>query len=264
MHKAFLLLFLFSASGIFAQTGDTTVIRSEVSVDSIAAPAEEGAVSVDNDDEEKEKKIYLTPLEPSDKLPVQLRPVPSRRLDSLRRQDDFWYWNVRPEKEKQESGGSWLAALFSSGIMRLLFWVLIGVGCAALIYFFLLSLNVNLFGKRKDGVEEEAAADPEEDFFSRDYEREIARALAAGEYRIAIRLRYLQLLKELAGRNIIQYRQERPNGVYVSQLMGTPYYKEFFRITRTFEYAWYGEMPVSRGAYDFMQTDIDQLKTRFA
>jgi hypothetical protein len=264
MRKVLLLIALFSASCVFAQTdGDTTVVRSDLYVDTVSAPAEEGTGVIDSE-EEVEKKNYLAPLTAADKSPVQLRPVPSRRLDSLRRQDDFWYWKARPEKEKQEKGGSWLAALFSSGIMRLLFWLLIAVGCAALIYFFLLSLNVNLFGKRKDGVEEEVAADPEANFFSRDYDREIAQALAAGEYRIAIRLRYLQLLKELADRNIIQYRQERPNGVYVSQLMGTPYYKEFFRVTRTFEYAWYGEMPVGRSAYDFMQNDIDQLKARFA
>jgi hypothetical protein len=266
MHKWLLLLFLFTTSVLSAQSKqmDTVVIRKETveSEEPVAAP-EESTVTVETQTEESEKKNYLSPTTPEDKIPVSLRSVPKRRLDSLRRADDFWYWKYRPEAEKEERPGL-LARLFATGIMRYIFWAIIGIGCAALVYFFLLSLNINPFRRRQDTAEEEESSDPEADFFNRDYEGEIARALAAGDHRIAIRLRYLQLLKELADRNIIQYRHERPNGVYVSQLLGTSFYPEFFRITRTFEYAWYGEMAVTRAAYEYMQSDIAHLKSRFA
>jgi hypothetical protein len=264
MRKGLLFLFLLLSCTVFAQRGDTVITEVYPDVDSVVeAPAGEPTVDVSDEEKEEKEKNYLEAPSAADRAPVSLRTVPSRRLDSLRRQDEYWYWNLKREPEKNEEPG-FLARLLTSDFVRFVFWGIIAFGCLALIYFILLSLNVNLFGKRTETGAEETTADTEADFFSRDYEGDIARALHAGDHRAAIRLRYLQLLKELSDRNIIQYRHERPNGVYVSQLLGTPYYNAFFRVTRTFEYAWYGEMPVTRAAYDFMQNDVDHLKNRFA
>ncbi|TCJ16563.1 DUF4129 domain-containing protein [Flaviaesturariibacter flavus] len=258
---ALMLALGFSAGAQATDESDTVVVtEAPVSADEQTTTVESEERS---DSEENTPKNYLLPVRPEDRAPVAARSVPPAQLDSMRRSKDYWYWNHRNKEERPE-GKSWLASLFESGAMRYLFWALIALGCAALLYFFLLSLNVNPFARRVPNADDEGtAADAEADFFSRDYDADVARALAAGDYRSAIRARYLQLLREMAGRNIIQYRHERPNGVYVSQLLGTNYFNPFFRITRTFEYAWYGEMAVTRAAYDYMEQDIDHLKKQF-
>ena len=96
------------------------------------------------------------------------------------------------------------------------------------------------------------------------FEKDVATALTQGNFRAAIRFRYLQLLRDLSERKIIDYRPGRSNGSYVSQLWGGELYNSFFRITRTFEFAWYGLLPVSAAAYDRMQEDIANLKSHFS
>jgi|GEM_PF-1554153 len=209
------------------------------------------------------RSVYLSDtLLAADSLPVAARTVPSAALEEIREGEEFWYLRERFAKEQEEEESGWLTALFRRGWMRLLFWALIGCGVLALLYLFLESMNIRLFGRREEsarGLEEGELS--EEDFFSTNYPRAIADALVREDYRLAIRFRYLQLLRELSERNIIQYRHERPNGVYVAQLLGTPHHEVFARVTRLFEYSWYGQMPVARPADERMERDIHQLKT---
>ncbi|RYZ24256.1 MAG: DUF4129 domain-containing protein [Chitinophagaceae bacterium] len=263
MRSALLFLLLLACS-VAVRAQDAPVTDTVVTI--VPDVVEEGTTVVEEDErsDEDAPKNYLLPVRPEDRAAVAPRKVAPEQFDSLRHSEDYWYWNYKKKAERPERK-SWLASLFGSGLMRYIFWGLIGIGCAALLYFFLLSLNVNPFSRRaREADGEETAADAEANFFSRDYDGDVARALAAADYRSAIRLRYLQLLRDMAQRNIIQYRHERPNGMYVSQLLGTSYFNGFARITRTFDYAWYGEMEVTRAAYDYMQRDIDELKNRFA
>lgn len=77
---------------------------------------------------------------------------------------------------------------------------------------------------------------------------------------MAIRLMYLRLLKNLSERNIIQYKQDRTNLDYLMQLHPTRYYNGFFRITRNYEYSWYGEFPVSNEAYGIIKKEFDNFE----
>ncbi|GAB4092096.1 DUF4129 domain-containing protein [Flaviaesturariibacter terrae] len=200
----------------------------------------------------------------ADSSRVAVRPLPPGDLDNARAEDDFWYWNYRKKKHKKQAAPERSSPSEPLGIPSFVFWILITAVILALLHMFLLSININVFAKRGVELGSEEEAEAAEDIFNRNFEREIAAAVAGGDYRLAIRLRYLQLLRELSDRNIIQYRSGATNGVYVSQLWGSAYYTDFFRITRTFEYAWYGMLPVTQTAYERMQQDVAHLKTRFS
>ena len=75
---------------------------------------------------------------------------------------------------------------------------------------------------------------------------------------------YLRTLKELSEGGIIQYSQEKTDHEYVMQLFGTEYYKDFFRITRDFEYAWYGQFPISAQSFQIVQSHFSKFKIRTA
>ncbi|TCZ73313.1 DUF4129 domain-containing protein [Flaviaesturariibacter aridisoli] len=265
-----LIVLTLSSAALHAQEGaiDSAVVDSGapvVSYDSSSIDAtevEEPRYSLD------QPPPISQPLA-SDSSPVAVRPLPVSRLNEARREDDFWYWRYRSRRrsgrEEQEMDSSSTSSSGSGfSVPTGLFWVLIGIGIAALLFLLLQAMGINPFGKRTLAVGAEGEPESAEDFFSRDFESGVSRALAAGDHRLAIRLRYLQVLRELADRNIIQYRQGATNGHYVSQLWGGRYYTDFFRITRTFEYAWYGMLPVTQATFDRMQQDVDHLKTRFA
>ena len=115
--------------------------------------------------------------------------------------------------------------------------------------------------KTKPIQDEEAPEEIPDDIFSIQYEREIKKAVDNKNYRLAIRLWYLLTLKELADRNIIDYRHEKTDSDYVNSLYGSSYYHNFFRLTRNFEYTWYGQFDLSGEAFAMMQNDFSNFKT---
>src|SRR6185369_2616844 len=88
-----------------------------------------------------------------------------------------------------------------------------------------------------------------ENIFDINYQREIEKAVNAKDYRLAVRLMFLRLLKQLSQKKIIEYEQERTNLEYLSELNATGYYNDFFRLTRNYEYVWYGKFDVSRETF---------------
>jgi hypothetical protein len=43
-------------------------------------------------------------------------------------------------------------------------------------------------------------------------------------------------------------------------LYETPYHKNFFRLTRNFEYTWYGKFPLSPDVFALLQKDFVNFK----
>jgi hypothetical protein len=99
-----------------------------------------------------------------------------------------------------------------------------------------------------------------EDIFAINYQREIDKAVGEGNYRLAVRLHFLQLLKNLSDRNIIRYQQDKTNLDYLFQLQSTRHYNDFFRITRNYEYSWYGQFEVSADAYRHIRKEVEQFE----
>ena len=48
---------------------------------------------------------------------------------------------------------------------------------------------------------------------------------------------------------------------YLMQLRSTSHYNDFFRITRNYEYAWYGNFPVDEEAWHIIKTDFEKFDT---
>jgi hypothetical protein len=71
-----------------------------------------------------------------------------------------------------------------------------------------------------------------------------------GEWRLALRAAYLELLVLLHERGAIRYEKQKTNGVYARVLGGSPAAPPFAALTRSFEEAWYGRRPLDADAYD--------------
>jgi hypothetical protein len=89
-----------------------------------------------------------------------------------------------------------------------------------------------------------------EDIHSIDLDHEIDAAVAQGAFRQAVRLQYLRSLKILSERDKIRWRSSKTNIDYLSELSGSPLQEGFAKITRVFDYAWYGEMDIPQEQYE--------------
>lgn len=109
-----------------------------------------------------------------------------------------------------------------------------------------------------------AEEQPTEDIFEMNFEKEIQKAVAEKNFRLAVRLLYLRTLRDLSDKNLISYTHEKTNADYLFQLAGTSYYKSFFRLTRDFEYTWYGQFELSQENFSFIQNDFSSFKQQLS
>lgn len=100
----------------------------------------------------------------------------------------------------------------------------------------------------RDGVE--ITLDNLDDYLHEtDLERFLREALAQGNYPLAIRLYYLQIIKSLSEKNAIKWSREKTNRDYLREMRGHSLAEQFREATRIFERIWYGNQPLSAEGY---------------
>ena len=73
----------------------------------------------------------------------------------------------------------------------------------------------------------------------------LRRSVDANDYRSALRVRYLMVLKELDALDWIYHRIDKTNWTYVMELGDRAERPAFQRLTNVFEYAWYGNIELT-------------------
>jgi len=90
------------------------------------------------------------------------------------------------------------------------------------------------------------------------------KAIAAGDYRSAIRWRFLNALQILAKKEIIDWQPEKTNRDYNRELRGRPQSKSFNTLVRIFENVWYGNHDIDKDIFPELdihfKTFIDEEK----
>jgi len=259
-----LLLFSFLSNG---QEGEKTATVIADTAEVIAAPDEETEAGVSETEEKYFNNLW-------DTLSVQQRTIPGDAVKKMREDEDFWYANTDIKKkkskeqiayeeeqgkkgkkgkneqavnEREEKDNSYVP-LGQRTWFQTLIWIVILAVFATGLAIYLGGSNVGLF--RKKNVKTANAGEEEitEDIFAINYQKEIDKAAAQGNYRLAIRLMFLRLLKNMSEKNIIRYKQDKTNLDYLMELHPTNYYNSFFRVTRNYEYSWYGQFNLSEDA----------------
>ena len=205
-----------------------------------------------------DSNAYLTPISEAAQS-VQKRVVPDTILRQIKSEKAYWYANeVPPHQLKEEKSSDFR---MQQWMITALWLIIIGVFIAIVIGF-LASSNIHLFRRRAATVLHSDEGVSEENLFTINYTDEIRSAVNAGNYRLAIRLWYLQTLKNLAEDELITYKQESTNSQYLQQLYDTNFYKPFRLLTRNFEYAWYGQFSLSQHAFESIQQDFTDFSNQ--
>lgn len=196
----------------------------------------------------------------------QQRSIPADHLKQLKDGDDFWYANSAAEKEKkpevktEKKLDPEYVPVGKRNWFQSLLWIIIIAVFVAAIMWYLMSSNVGLFSRKDVATGADSGEElTMEDIFAINYQKELQKAESAGNYRLAIRLMFLRLLKVMSEKNIIRYQQDKTNFDYLLQLHSTGYYNNFFRITRNYEYSWYGQFDVTEDAYRLVKSDFSQF-----
>ncbi len=131
------------------------------------------------------------------------------------------------------------------------FFIVLGIGLA--LFFLVKALSSeNLFSPRDKKIKPVTQTDLEkieEDLEKAELNNPIQRAIAAGDYSMAVRLYYLAVLQDLSRSKKIKWKKEKTNGDYLMELAGTPLFKNMQEITLAFERVWYGKAGINESEF---------------
>lgn len=77
----------------------------------------------------------------------------------------------------------------------------------------------------------------------------LTKALQEGNYKLAVRIHYLIIIKELSVKNYIEWKKQKTNGEYLSALFGQQIFPLFQKSTTVFERIWYGDIDINEKTY---------------
>jgi hypothetical protein len=161
--------------------------------------------------------------------------------------DRFWIWVWKKYEEIMSTD----AGRFT---MNAIFWI-IGVG--GLVFFIFKVTRMNRLSLFAAGPQSITAYKVEsEDIHAIPFDTAINEALMQGNYRLAIRLSYLQNLKMLADKEMIDWRPNKTNTDYWREITNASLQRSFKNVTNIFEYAWYGSHTVNREDFETMKEGI--------
>ena len=128
----------------------------------------------------------------------------------------------------------------------------------ALVWFFTKGI---LFGNKKTKLEEEQAAFlTEENLEKVEFgylEQALEKALVQRNFRMAIRIHYLWLLKVLYENELINWKKDKTNHAYISELANKSSQEasnNFRKLTLWYEKAWYGESAIHENDYQSVES----------
>ncbi len=225
-----------------------------------------------NEDEQEEDTLFFSgkedPASLYDSTIIRNRFVPDSVTRSLKQDKAFWYAakDKRAGNEKKTSHSFWekiwegIFALVGSPLFRQVMWLLMLTLFAAAVIWFLLQNKMSLFGFGSatafPGQEKEGEVD---NIFTANLQEAAATAAGKGDFRLAIRFDYLHLLKVFSQSSLIHYKADATNSEYLARLHAHPCYKDFLLATRSYEYTWYGKIPVSRQQYESIHNRFSSL-----
>jgi hypothetical protein len=164
--------------------------------------------------------------------------------------------------KKKEKGNSTTERNFNDGEasgVLLWFFAILALLILGFIIFKLLSGKMNTRNKRinKKSTDVDLEDISDESLTSGDYKHHLKEVVTTEDYREAIRMRFLLLLKVLQETGQIQWRNEKTNLDYLLVFSGTDHFKPFQELIWVFELTWYGERNVNSSDYAIVSKRFD-------
>lgn len=158
----------------------------------------------------------------------------------------------KKEKEKKKKEGDskpWFnIPAINPEILRMISFAVIFILLAVILYF--VARNTTFKQNIKRMKTPDIAA-PVENIEEVDIDAMLRKALADGDLRAAIRVHYLMLLKKLNEVGLINWKKNKTNRDYLSELYGrNDCYEDVRKLTVAYELVWYGERNVTRDSFD--------------
>jgi hypothetical protein len=133
--------------------------------------------------------------------------------------------------------------------IRVLAYAAITAVFVLLLYYVIKNTSVRFKPKTKSRIKDdlEKPLDNIEDFDSHSL---VDEAIAQGNFRLAVRLYYLGLLKKLNEAGVIKWKKDKTNRDYLSEIFSSDFfYDDIRKLTIAYEHVWYGQHTTSEASF---------------
>jgi hypothetical protein len=194
----------------------------------------------------------------------ELRSVPDSVTNATKKERDFRYANDPSYwVEKKPEPSAFASLLAKIARSRVLVWVMYSFLAAVILFVLYQVMVVNnffIFSRRARTKKTEES--PEEELNPENIEQKLNTAIAAGDYRLAIRYLYLKTLYLLDEKKLISLQARSTNRDYLLQMQQQTAGREFRNLTQVYEYVWYGEYVPSENQYGIIETNFKRFFSR--
>lgn len=197
-----------------------------------------------------------------------LNTFPYRNLDdsvaAMRRQRQFAYManldSLLAGKKRSSEGQTIRIPAgrnsLNTGWLSFLLWGAVAFAVAFILYQLFKSKGV--FQSSKQYKTEELTESAPDEISQGDYMSLMQRALQQDDHRGALRFLFLNTLQQLDKRSLINYSADKPSHSYSNELPQAMQYN-FNIILKSYEYVWYGRMPVTAEQFQRLRQIHDRL-----
>lgn len=209
----------------------------------------------------KEDKIQPAPADD-----IVLKSADHKAIETYRNNNDFNY-KEQPVQERPNFLPKWLMKylakfltnIFRSGALEVVFILLI----TSVVLYILLRLNgINPAGllKRNPHEIKNAVYSEVQEHQLIQFDKLIDEAVMGGDFRLAIRLHFLDILMQLDKKGIISFKEDKTNRGYYNEINQPSVKKGFSGVAGIFENVWYGELVLSKNQYAELENVLSELR----
>lgn len=172
--------------------------------------------------------------------------------ETVKPKESFWSRVQRKFKRMMESIFGKSNPKTSARVTQTVLWLLV-IAAVAVVLYFLLNYLANrqggfLFGKRNRKIHIEDS-DITENIHEINFSENILKFEREKNYRSAVRYQFLQVLKRIADKKLIDWNPEKTNKDYLAEIKNSDQKRPFAELVRIFDYVWYGEFDIDEAAY---------------
>lgn len=154
---------------------------------------------------------------------------------------------------------------WSPALLKILGYVAILLLIGAIIYYLAKNAMQREPALQKTAGDSLLYANPHIDEINEDdIERLLREALERGDFRAAIRLYYIRLLKSLHSSGYITWKKDKTNRDYATELSAVPFTRDFRKLMVAYEIIWYGERTPSAEEFKKLQGNFSELQNQAA
>lgn len=146
-----------------------------------------------------------------------------------------------------------------AAFLRILPYLLLALLLFLLIRFFL-NVNASATSGKHRGEAFVGLSEEEHIIKNEDIQLLIQKALEDKNYRLAIRYSYLYILQLMSDKELIDWQMQKTNHDYLAEIKKPDLQKSFSKITRIYDYIWYGDFAIDEVKYQKAEAAFSQLQ----